>query len=182
MYSDRMLRGVGGWGVPFFSICLLLYLLSCCRYPLFLLFVFLFVCFSQRGEMHILICHCLHLTLLVLCVIQVLRPGGMESIQVVLKAQIVHKNALTVAVLQASICHPVREIGKGSVSHLFSTAMLYGSIVTACAHVSRHQGVCLHSFLHSHAVWVYSYCVSPSLGFSGSCLLAVVYIFFVVLA
>ncbi|XP_070191909.1 uncharacterized protein [Littorina saxatilis] len=47
-------------------------------------------------------------------VLQVLRPGGVESIQVVLKAQIVHKNALTSAVLQASICHPVRELGKGA--------------------------------------------------------------------
>jgi len=140
---------------------------------MFVLFVGLGV-FSPRGEMHIWICRCQHLTLLVLCVIQVLRPGGMESIQVVLKAQIVHKNALTAAILQASICHPVREIGKGSVSSLFSTAMLYGSIVTVCAHVSRHQGVCHCSLLHSHVVWVYSHRVSPSLGFSGSCLLAVV--------
>ncbi|XP_076468617.1 uncharacterized protein LOC143299362 isoform X2 [Babylonia areolata] len=46
-------------------------------------------------------------------VLQVLRPGGMESLQVVLKVQIVHKSALASAVLQASICHPVRDIGKG---------------------------------------------------------------------
>ena len=157
--------GGGGWGeLHFFSICLFLYLLSCCRYPMFLLFVgFVGGGGSPRGEMHIWICHCQQLTLLVLRVMQVLRPGGMESIQVVLKAQIVHKNALTAAILQASVCHPVREIGKGSVSSLFSIAMLYGSTVTVCAHVLRHQGVCHHSLLHSHAVWVYSYCVCSCL-------------------
>ncbi|XP_041348511.1 uncharacterized protein LOC121368057 isoform X2 [Gigantopelta aegis] len=36
--------------------------------------------------------------------LQVLRPGGLESLQVTLKTQIVHKNALIAAVLQANNC------------------------------------------------------------------------------
>ncbi|KAL8592207.1 hypothetical protein ACOMHN_030882 [Nucella lapillus] len=46
-------------------------------------------------------------------VMQVLRAGGVESMQVVLKAQIIHKNALASAALQASVCHPVRHLSKG---------------------------------------------------------------------
>ncbi|KAK3588936.1 hypothetical protein CHS0354_023696 [Potamilus streckersoni] len=42
-------------------------------------------------------------------IFNLLRPGGLESFQVVLKAQIVHKNALTCAVLQATNCQPVKE-------------------------------------------------------------------------
>ncbi|XP_012939634.1 uncharacterized protein LOC101845475 [Aplysia californica] len=41
-------------------------------------------------------------------VLQVMRPGGMESFQVVLKAQILQRNALAAGVLQASICNPVK--------------------------------------------------------------------------
>ncbi|CAL1545735.1 unnamed protein product [Lymnaea stagnalis] len=40
--------------------------------------------------------------------LQVLRPGGMESFQVVLQSQVVHKNALIAAVQQASVCNPVK--------------------------------------------------------------------------
>ena len=36
--------------------------------------------------------------------LQVLRPGGVESLQVTLKTQIVHKNSLIAAVLQADNC------------------------------------------------------------------------------
>ncbi|PVD25251.1 hypothetical protein C0Q70_15749 [Pomacea canaliculata] len=48
--------------------------------------------------------------------LQVLRPGGVESLQVVVKTQVVHKNALTAAVLQASTCQPVRprQVGKST--------------------------------------------------------------------
>lgn len=37
-----------------------------------------------------------------------MRSGGMESFQVVLKAQVVHKNALIAAVQQASLYNPVK--------------------------------------------------------------------------
>ena len=37
-----------------------------------------------------------------------MRMGGMESLQVVLKSQIVHKNALVAAVTQATVCNPVK--------------------------------------------------------------------------
>ncbi|XP_059153793.1 uncharacterized protein LOC131939486 [Physella acuta] len=42
--------------------------------------------------------------------LQVMKPGGMESFQVVLQAQVVHKNALVAAVQQASVCNPVKVI------------------------------------------------------------------------
>ncbi|XP_048257717.1 uncharacterized protein LOC124151794 isoform X2 [Haliotis rufescens] len=42
-------------------------------------------------------------------ILQILRPGGMENLQVVLKAQTVHKNALISAVQQANVCQPVRQ-------------------------------------------------------------------------
>ena len=41
--------------------------------------------------------------------LQILKPGGLESFQVVLKAQIVYKNALTCAVQQAHACQPAKE-------------------------------------------------------------------------
>ena len=40
---------------------------------------------------------------------QILKPGGLENFQVVLKAQIVYKNALTCAVQQAHACQPAKE-------------------------------------------------------------------------
>ncbi|ESO99501.1 hypothetical protein LOTGIDRAFT_113339, partial [Lottia gigantea] len=39
---------------------------------------------------------------------QILRPGGVKSLQVILKAQVVHKNSLVAAVQQTDICHPVK--------------------------------------------------------------------------
>ena len=41
--------------------------------------------------------------------LQILEPGGLENLQVVLKVQIVHKNAITSAVTQANVCFPVEE-------------------------------------------------------------------------
>ncbi|KAK3103240.1 hypothetical protein FSP39_017753 [Pinctada imbricata] len=40
---------------------------------------------------------------------KILEPGGLENLQVILKVQIVHKNAITSAVLQANACIPVEE-------------------------------------------------------------------------
>ena len=44
-----------------------------------------------------------------MCFPQILKPGGLESFQVVLKAQIVYKNSLTCAVQQAHACQPAKE-------------------------------------------------------------------------
>ncbi|CAG5117025.1 unnamed protein product, partial [Candidula unifasciata] len=41
-------------------------------------------------------------------ILQVMRPGGMESFQVVLKAQVTHKNALMAAVQQVNMCQPIK--------------------------------------------------------------------------
>ncbi|KAK6176827.1 hypothetical protein SNE40_015054 [Patella caerulea] len=41
--------------------------------------------------------------------LQILRPGGVKSMQVILKAQVVHKNALMAGVQQADICHPIKQ-------------------------------------------------------------------------
>ena len=40
---------------------------------------------------------------------QVIRAGGLESLMIILKAQVVHKNAITCGVLQAHACQPVKE-------------------------------------------------------------------------
>ncbi|KAH9494550.1 hypothetical protein Btru_042420 [Bulinus truncatus] len=42
--------------------------------------------------------------------LQIIKQGGMESFQVVLQTQVLHKNALIVAVQQASICNPVKVV------------------------------------------------------------------------
>ncbi|KAL4226305.1 hypothetical protein ACF0H5_014288 [Mactra antiquata] len=42
-------------------------------------------------------------------IMEILKTGGLETLQVVLKTQIVHKNALTCAVQQAHACQPVKE-------------------------------------------------------------------------
>ncbi|XP_064604712.1 uncharacterized protein LOC135469969 isoform X2 [Liolophura sinensis] len=42
--------------------------------------------------------------------LQVYRPGGLENLQVILKAQVVHKNCLICAVQQVSACQPVKGI------------------------------------------------------------------------
>ncbi|XP_053377209.1 uncharacterized protein LOC123529723 isoform X3 [Mercenaria mercenaria] len=42
-------------------------------------------------------------------IMELMRMGGLETLQVVLKTQIVHKNALTCAVQQAHACQPVKE-------------------------------------------------------------------------
>jgi len=44
----------------------------------------------------------------VLC-LQIVKPSGLETLQVVLKTQITHKNALTCAIQQAHACQPVKE-------------------------------------------------------------------------
>ncbi|GFS24937.1 coiled-coil domain-containing protein 162-like, partial [Elysia marginata] len=46
-------------------------------------------------------------------VLQLMRLGGMESLQVVLKSQIVHKNALIAGVTQATVCDPVKAAHTG---------------------------------------------------------------------
>lgn len=42
-------------------------------------------------------------------ILELVKAGGLETLQVVLKTQIVHKNALTCAVQQAHACQPVKE-------------------------------------------------------------------------
>ncbi|KAH3820990.1 hypothetical protein DPMN_122743, partial [Dreissena polymorpha] len=43
-------------------------------------------------------------------IMEILKPGGLETLQVVLKTQVVHKNAVTCAVQQAHACQPVKEV------------------------------------------------------------------------
>ena len=47
--------------------------------------------------------------IIMMCFPQILKPGGLESFQVVLKAQVVYKNSLTCAVQQAHACQPAKE-------------------------------------------------------------------------
>ena len=63
--------------------------------------------------------------------VQVMRPGGMESFQVVLKSQILHKNALVAGVLQAHICTPVKvKEFKRSVSMFNNISLSYLMLMT----------------------------------------------------
>ncbi|WAR27022.1 hypothetical protein MAR_012726 [Mya arenaria] len=42
-------------------------------------------------------------------IMEIVKPGGLETLQVVLKTQVVHKNAVTCAVQQAHACQPGKE-------------------------------------------------------------------------